>query len=107
MKVVSLDRLQETIDQLKTRVPTVLNYTITLGTSWSGSAAPYTQAVTVNGILATDTPILDLVTTTSGYSDEETAWSNIFKAVASTDIITFYAKDKTTKSISINVKVVR
>lgn len=107
MKVVSLDRLQETIDQLKTRVPTVLNYTITLGTSWSGSAAPYTQAIAVSGILATDTPILDLVATTSGYSDEETAWSNVFKAVTSTDTITFYAKDKTTQSISINVKVVR
>lgn len=82
-------------------------YTFTLGTSWSGSSAPYTQAVTVSGILATDTPILDLVTTTSGYEDEETAWGNVFKAVTSANTITFYAKDATTTSITVQAKVVR
>lgn len=29
-------------------------YTATIGTTWVGSAAPYTQAVSVPGILATD-----------------------------------------------------
>ena len=82
-------------------------YTATLGTTWSGLAAPYTQAVTVSGILATDTPILDVVTTTSGYEAEQTAWNNIVKAVAAANTITFYAKEKTTTSITINVKVVR
>ena len=86
---------------------TALSTTVTLGTSWSGSSAPYTQAVTVSGILATDTPILDVITSTSNYEAEETAWSNIIKAVTAANTITFYAKEKTETSLSIQVKVVR
>jgi len=81
--------------------------TITLSTTWSGSAAPYTQTVTVSGILAADTPILDLVVSTSNYEDEQTAWANVFKAVASANTLTFYAKEKTETSLTIQVKVVR
>ncbi len=82
-------------------------YTATLGTTWSGSAAPYTQTVTVSGILATDSPIIDIVTTTSGYEDEEAAWANVFKATCAVNSITFYAKEATTTSITIQIKVVR
>ena len=36
-------------------------YTVTLTASgWTGSAAPYTQTVSISGILATDSPIADL-----------------------------------------------
>ena len=136
MKFISLDKLSEFLSELKTQLESkfvpltrtvngkalsanitlkaddvnaavVLNKTCTLGTSWSGSSVPYTQAVTVSGILATDTPILDVITTTSGYEAEQTAWNNIFKAITAADKITFYAKEKTTTSITINVKVVR
>ena len=86
---------------------TALSATFTLGTNWSGSAAPYTQAVTVSGILESDVPILDIITTTSGYEDEEKAWSNIFKALTSADTITFYAKNKTTTSVTVQAKVIR
>ena len=86
---------------------TALSTTVTLGTSWSGSSAPYTQTVTVSGLLATDTPILDVVTSTSNYENQETAWSKVFKAVSSANTITFYAKEKTETSLSIQVKVVR
>lgn len=86
---------------------TALSTTVTLGTSWSGSSAPYTQTVTVSGLLATDTPILDVVTSTSNYENQETAWSKVFKAVSSANTLTFYAKEKTETSLSIQVKVVR
>ena len=36
-------------------------YSVTVGTGWSGSAAPYSISVTVNGMLATDKPIVGLV----------------------------------------------
>lgn len=88
-------------------VPEVVEKTISLGTSWSGSAAPYSQAVTVSGLLATDNPTLDIVPTLSGYSDEESNWAKIFKAVTTADTLTFYAKDKTTITLSIKLKVVR
>lgn len=81
--------------------------TITLSTTWTGSAAPYTQAVTVSGILATDTPILDLVASTTNYEDEQTAWANVFKAVASANTLTFYTKEKTETSLTIQARVVR
>lgn len=88
-------------------IPEVVEKTISLGTSWSGSAAPYSQAVTVSGLLATDNPTLDIVPTLSGYSDEESNWAKIFKAVTTADTLTFYAKDKTTMTLSIKLKVVR
>lgn len=86
---------------------TTTTYTATLGTTWSGSAAPYTQSVTVSGILATDTPIVDFVATTSGYEAEQEDWAKVFKITTAANSLTFYASDKTTTSLSIQVKVVK
>ncbi len=86
---------------------TVLTLSGTLGTSWTGSAAPYTQSIFVSGILESDTPILDLICTTSDYEAEQEAWSKIFKAECSTSTITFYASEKPTKGAYFQVKVVR
>lgn len=84
-----------------------LDVTVTLGTSWTGSAAPYSQSVTVTGLLATDSPILDIQTSLNNYAVEEENWMNIFKAESSADKLTFYAKEKTTVNLTIKVKVVR
>ena len=86
---------------------TVSSFTATVGTSWSGSSAPYTQNITVTGMLATDEPIVDLITTTSGYSTETAEFAKIFKIVTSANKITVYATEKTTSSIQIKLKVVR
>lgn len=84
-------------------------YTATLDTTWSGSAAPYTKAQTISGILATDKPIIDLVpsATFADAEAQEEAWANIFRAVTSANTITFYAKDKPTVSIPIQVRCIR
>ena len=84
-----------------------LEMTVTLGTNWTGSAAPYSQSVTVTGLLATDSPILDIQTSLNNYAVEEENWMNIFKAESSADKLTFYAKEKTTINLTIKVKVVR
>ena len=86
---------------------TILNLSGTLTTSWTGSAAPYSQAVTLSGILATDTPILDLICSTSNYEPEQEAWGKVFKAVCSANTITFYASEASETSVSFNAKVVR
>ena len=83
------------------------SYTATIGTAWSGSAAPYTQTITVNGILATDEPIVDLITTTNNYEKELEEYGKIFKITTSANKITVYATEKTTASISCKLKVVR
>lgn len=86
---------------------TVSTYSISLGTSWAASSNYYTQKVTVSGILASDTPIIDLVTTPSGYEAEQEAWGKVFKATTASGSITFYATEKLTTKLTLQVKVVR
>lgn len=48
------------LNQINAHIP--LNLTASLPASgWSGSSAPYTQTATVTGLLATDTPLADVV----------------------------------------------
>ena len=84
-----------------------LNKTATLGTSWTAATGYVQQVVTVQGILAPDTPIIDLITTTADFEAQEEAWGKVFKAQAGANQITFYAKEATKTSISLNIKVVR
>lgn len=107
MKYVSLEKLSRFLAKAKETFATVKSYTVTIGTSWSGSAAPYTQSVTVSGILATDEPIVDLITTTNNYESEIENYGKIFKITTSANKITVYATEKTTASISCKLKVVR
>lgn len=78
-------------------------------TGWSGSAAPYSQAVTITGVLATDTPIVDLVPSAT-YATAESqieGWANIYRAVAASNTITFYATDKPTIALPFQVRCIR
>jgi len=84
-------------------------YNVTLDTSWSGSSAPFSKTVTVNGIQASDTPIIDVVMSGTYITDTSRleAWSKIYRAVTEANKITFYATEKPTVSIPVQVKVVR
>lgn len=84
-----------------------LNKIATLGTSWTTETGYVKQVVTVQEILATDTPIIDLITTTADFEAQEEAWGKVFKAQAGANQITFYAKEATETSVSLNIKVVR
>ena len=83
--------------------------TATLNTSWSGSSAPYSKTVTVSGILATDTPIIDIVMSGTYSTDEARieAWGYIYRAVTGNGSITFYTTEKPTINLPIQIKVVR
>ena len=85
------------------------DYTGTLSTSWTGSAAPYTQNVTVSGILSTDRPILDMVCSGTYSTDQsrEEGWLNIYRAVTAANRITFYAHEKPTVAINFYAQVTR
>lgn len=86
-----------------------VDYTATLNTTWSGSAAPYTKEQTINGILATDKPLIDLVpsATFADATKQENAWALIYRAVTAANKITFYAKAKPTVSIPLQIRCVR
>jgi len=76
---------------------------------WTGSAAPFTQAVTISGVLSTDSPIIDLVPS-DVYATavaEDTAWGNIYRAVATTNTITFYAKEEPTVALTFKARCIR
>jgi len=77
---------------------------------WTGSAAPFTQAVTISGVLSTDSPIIDLVPDDDDYATavaEDTAWGQIYKAVATTNTITFYAKEEPTVALTFKARCIR
>ena len=86
-----------------------VDYTVTLNTTWSGSAAPYTKVQTVNGILATDAPLIDLVpsATFADATKQENAWALVYRAVTAANKITFYAKAKPTVSIPLQIRCIR
>ena len=86
-----------------------VDYTVTLNTTWSGSAAPYTKEQTINGILAADKPLIDLVpsATFADATKQENAWALIYRAVTAANKITFYAKAKPTVSIPLQIRCVR
>ena len=86
-----------------------VDYTATLNTTWSGSAAPYTKEQTINGILATDKPLIDIVPSAT-FADAEKqadAWALIYRAVTAANKITFYAKAKPTVSIPLQIRCIR
>ena len=85
-------------------------YTATLTSSGWSSKAPYTQTVTVTGILTTDNPVIDVVlsTTTSTALNQLEAWGNVSKIVTGANSITATClEDKPEVDIPIQIKVVR
>lgn len=86
----------------------VFSGTLTIA-GWQGTAAPFSQAITISGVLATDEPIIDLVpsdTYTTAVT-EDTAWVNIYRAVTAADTITFYAKEKPTVVLNFKARCIR
>lgn len=88
---------------------TKATYTATLASAnWSGSD-PYTITVTVSGLLATDTPVMDLVAsaTYATAQNEIADYGSIYKAVCSANTLTVYATSAPTHDLSIQLVCVR
>ena len=86
-------------------------YTGTLGTAWTGSAEPYTQTISVPGILASDMPHITPVYTDPNYSvtlAQIEGWSKIVSAFSGDGVIAFYCRpDKPAVAIPIQIEVMR
>lgn len=82
--------------------------TCKLGTNWSGSAPNFSQAVTVSGVVSESCPTLDvLIANTATQADIDAAnenWGKIYAATTSANTITFYATEKTTAEITVQIK---
>ena len=85
--------------------------TATIPASWTGSAEPYTQTISVPGILATDTPHIMPVYTDPNYSvtlAQIEGWSKIVSAFSGDGTIAFYCRpDKPAVAIPIQIEVIR
>lgn len=84
-------------------------FTATVGTGWTGSG-PYTQAVAVSGILASDMPHVTPVYSTdnaTAFAQKE-AWNCVSKAEAAAGGIKFTCfEDKPGAEIPIQIEVIR
>lgn len=85
-------------------------FTAVLSTNWNGSSAPFTQVVTVSGILASDTPHIAPVFSADNEMAilELEAWAMVNKAVTNSGSITFTCfEEKTTTAINLQIEVIR
>ena len=82
--------------------------TATIGTTWEGSG-PYTQTVSVSGLLASDTPIIDLIASTNPETAEAeiASWAVIYRIDTANGSLTVYASEATTQAITIQILGVR
>lgn len=86
-------------------------FTVTLSKSGWSSYAPYTQTVYVNGIKASDNPVVDInmsSATTVNSTDLIAAWGFVGRIATSNGSITAYCyEEKPTVDISVNLMVVK
>ena len=84
-------------------------WTTTITTPWSGSG-PYTQSVTVSGILASDMPHITPVYSSDNATAiaQKEAWACVSNAVTAANAITFSCfEDKPATAIPIQIEVMR
>ena len=84
-------------------------WTATITTTWSGSG-PYTQSVTVSGILASDMPHITPVYSSDNATAlaQKEAWACVSKAVTAANSIAFSCfEDKPSTAIPIQIEVIR
>lgn len=93
----------------KSEALTCEHYDATISTTWTGDSAPYSQTITVEGIIADDRPKVDVVM--SGvYATDQTRldeFDKIYRIVTAGDSITVYAHEKTTAAIPIQLEVTK
>ena len=85
-------------------------YTATIPASgWSGSSAPYTRSITVNGILATDTPIIDIVQSGTYFTDSQICdnWTLISRITTRNNGLDITADQIPSVAIPIQVRCLR
>ena len=86
------------------------SYSVSLTTTWAGASAPYTQTVSVAGILATDQPHISVVFSSNNTTAqaEEEAFAKIGKVESAAGSLTFTCfTDKPTIALTLTAEVIR
>lgn len=83
-------------------------YTATLLENGWTNSAPYSQTINVTGILATDTPIVDIILSDLNADEESFSWLYVSKIITSDGSITATClESKPTIDMQIQLKVIR
>jgi len=85
-------------------------FTAAVTTTWVGASAPYTQDVTVTGILADDDPIINPVYSATNATAilEKEAWGNVGKVATTLNTITLTCfEEKPVTAFNLQLLVVR
>ena len=104
-----MDTAQGDISSLQTAVggkaSVAISTTVSLpSASWAASGSLFTQAVSVSGLIATDTPFCQAVCDDA--TDAE-AWGAIIKATPTANTLTFTATETPSVDLDIQVVVIR
>jgi hypothetical protein len=110
----ALSITESQVSDLGTYATTALYTTTVTGSAgssdWTGSG-PYIATKTVSGLLANDTPIVDIDLSGASYSDVTAIgaeWATVYRVEASSaNTLKVYATAEPAKSFSLQIKVVR
>lgn len=105
----NMDKIDAALNTLDDGKAEVGDYPAIITTTWTGTSAPYSQAVTVPGITADDNPICDIVPSGTYATDiqMEDDWANVYRIVTSVNTVTFYSHAVTGAPIPVQIKAVR
>jgi hypothetical protein len=99
-----LDFLEEEVEENK-----AVNYAVTLSVAdWETvSGEAYVKAIkTVEGIKATDNPIVDVLTSLANHKAELEDWAKLFKVETAENQVIFYADEAFENQVVVQIKVV-
>ena len=104
----NLTEILETLDTVVSNKVGMVTYYANLTANYTGSAAPYTQTVSVPGILTTDEPLVGLISDANDIdlaNNQEKSWANVSRIVTNNNSITVYCNKKKPE-VALNLRLV-
>lgn len=101
--------LTEISNKFNTKANNKLTWTTTLDTTWTGATAPYTKTISLEGMLSTYVPVLDVIysSTNSTAISEKEEFSKISKIESGAGEVTITCfEDKPSMSLNVRIEVV-
>lgn len=84
-------------------------FSASIPVNWNGSEAPFSAQISINGVSASDVPIVDLIPS-SDYEtaqQETEAWGYIYRIIAKNNGITCYATEKPKVALNVQMRCIR
>lgn len=103
----NLEQVLDRIDDLLSEKVKMLTFYAAATANYSGSAAPYTQTVSVPGILATDEPLAGLIVDSNAATalNQEKAFGNVSRIETANNSVTLYCNKKKPE-VPLNIRLV-